>query len=92
MSLRAACCLAALAACSAAQAEIVVVGGQPQVAPASVSMPARGSSMSTVESKFGAPAVKHATVGQPPITRWDYPGFSVYFEGNLVITSVASAS
>jgi hypothetical protein len=48
-----------------------------------------------VEQKFGAPVAKHAAVGgasahQPPITRWDYTGFSVFFERDRVIHSVAT--
>ena len=35
------------------------------------------------------PRQKHGAVGEPPITRWDYPGFSVYFEHETVIHSVA---
>ena len=31
----------------------------------------------------------YATVGQPPITRWDYPHFSVFFEKDRVIHAVA---
>jgi hypothetical protein len=31
-------------------------------------------------------------VGKPPITRWDYPGFSVFFEGDRVIDTVATSS
>ncbi len=50
--------------------------------------PARGSSMATVESRFGAPAARHSAVGQPPITRWDYPQFSVFFEHDKVIHAV----
>lgn len=55
--------------------------------------PARGSSMAAVESRFGAPTRRHAPVGgdspaHPPITRWDYPGFSVFFERDRVIDSV----
>lgn len=50
--------------------------------------PARGASMTAVEAKFGAPASKHAAVGQPPITRWDYPQFSVFFEHDKVIHAV----
>jgi hypothetical protein len=44
--------------------------------------------MAAVEARFGAPATKHAAVGDPPITRWDYSGFSVFFEHNLVLHSV----
>jgi hypothetical protein len=51
-------------------------------------------SMTAVESSYGAPAQRHAPVGganaqQPPITRWDYPSFSVYFEHERVIHAVA---
>ena len=51
-------------------------------------------SMTAVESSYGAPAQRHAAVGggnaqQPPITRWDYPSFSVYFEHDKVIHAVA---
>jgi hypothetical protein len=31
-----------------------------------------------------------AAVGQPPIARWVYPSFVVYFERNLVIHAVAT--
>ncbi len=57
-------------------------------APAPVSTPNRGITMTTVESKFGAPTERHAAIGKPPITRWDYPGFSVFFEYQHVIHSV----
>jgi hypothetical protein len=44
--------------------------------------------MATVESRYGAPTNRHAAVGNPPITRWDYPQFSVYFENDRVLHSV----
>ena len=50
--------------------------------------PNRGSTMSTVESRYGAPTNRHAAVGNPPITRWDYPQFSVYFENDRVLHAV----
>jgi len=50
--------------------------------------PARGMTMARVESAFGAPANRVPAVGQPPITRWEYPGFVVYFEHNHVIHTV----
>ena len=43
-------------------------------------MPPRGLTMAQVEQRFGAPAERFAAVGQPPITRWVYPAFVVYFE------------
>lgn len=50
--------------------------------------PNRGSSMSAVQGRFGEPANRHAAVGIPAITRWDYPQFSVYFENDRVLHTV----
>lgn len=50
--------------------------------------PARGMSMDKVEATFGAPTRRQPAVGEPPITRWEYPGFVVYFEHHLVIHTV----
>jgi hypothetical protein len=55
-----------------------------------VETPGRGLSMAQVERKFGAPTDRVAAVGQPPIARWVYPSFVVYFERNLVIHAVAT--
>jgi hypothetical protein len=56
---------------------------------AQADVPVNGLSMAEVERRFGAPADKLPAIGKPPITRWVYPGFVVYFEYNLVIHSVA---
>ena len=53
--------------------------------------PPRGTSMDTVRANFGTPSSQQAAVGEPPISRWDYPGFSVYFEHQHVIHAVATA-
>lgn len=45
----------------------------------------RGASMDSVEKKLGAPEKKHSAVGKPPITRWDYARYSVFFEHNHVL-------
>ena len=50
--------------------------------------PTRGMSQVSVESKYGAPSTVRAPVGDPPITRWDYPDFVVYFEYDKVIHAV----
>jgi hypothetical protein len=71
-------------------AETVVVNDQVEVRTVTVEMPARGMDMGAVEKRFGAPQTRHAAIGQPPITRWDYPGFSVYFEYQHVVHSVAT--
>ena len=62
---------------------------------AKIQLPKRGASMASVEAAFGAPATKHAAVGggsasTPPITRWDYPNFSVYFENSHVVNAVVT--
>ena len=81
--------LLACAAGSAAYAEVILVDDQVMLRESSVRRPTRGMHMSTVEQRFGAPISKHAAVGQPPITRWDYNGFSVFFEYDRVIHAVA---
>lgn len=72
-----------------AAAETMVVDDQVVVRPSTVERPARGLTMTAVEAKFGAPQTRHAAVGKPPITRWDYASFSVFFERDRVIDAVA---
>ena len=50
--------------------------------------PQRGQSMASVRSRFGEPKQEIPRVGEPPITRWVYDQFTVYFEYEHVITSV----
>ncbi len=51
-------------------------------------LPRRGLRMEQVEREYGAPLARHPAVGQPPITRWDYDGFSVFFESRTVLHAV----
>ena len=60
----------------------------PAVSSSQANRPARGMSMDKVEATFGAPTHRDPAVGEPPITRWEYPGFVVYFEHQLVIHTV----
>ncbi|MBO9663372.1 MAG: hypothetical protein J7520_10650 [Dokdonella sp.] len=60
---------------------------------AAAGMPGRGLSMAQVERRYGAPLEKLPTAGgdaprHPPINRWRYQGYTVYFERNRVIHSV----
>ncbi|WP_417779786.1 phosphodiesterase [Stutzerimonas xanthomarina] len=55
---------------------------------ANVPLPSRGDATIDVLDRFGLADEEHPAIGQPPITRWDYRDFSVYFEGNRVIDSV----
>ena len=52
------------------------------------SRPMRGTTQAQVESKFGSPVSKKAAVGDPPISRWEYQDFTVYFEYDRVIHAV----
>lgn len=51
-------------------------------------LPQTGESRRSVLERFGLADQEHAPVGQPPITRWDYREFSVYFEYDHVVNSV----
>jgi hypothetical protein len=55
---------------------------------AAAERPNRGSTMAAVQSQYGEPTNRHAAVGDPPITRWDYPQFAVYFENDRVLHAV----
>ena len=72
----------------AARAETVVEGDQVMVRESDIARPSRGMTMHAVETKFGAPQQRHEAVGEPPISRWDYPGFTVFFEKDRVIHAV----
>jgi hypothetical protein len=75
-----------------ASADVLLLDGIELDAGSVDQRPKAGMSMSRVESTFGAPSQRHSAIGEPPITRWDYPGFSVYFEHDIVIHSVARHS
>ncbi|MGY6555100.1 MAG: hypothetical protein ACXIUM_11345 [Wenzhouxiangella sp.] len=51
-------------------------------------LPRNGLSMTEVERRFGAPLERRPAVGEPPITRWVFEDYSVFFEHQLVIESV----
>ena len=75
-----------------AQADILKIGPDAKVLQ-KANMPQRGETMRVVSKKFGvAQRVKTSkgkvTKRNPKITRWDYSGFSVFFENSHVIHSV----
>jgi hypothetical protein len=78
----------ALALTASVRAEVLLLDGIDQEAATASQRPARGLSMARVESQFGAPSQRLPAVGEPPITRWEYPNFTVYFEGQYVIHAV----
>ena len=84
--------LAAVLASGLAQAETIAIDNGIAVKESDVATPTRGMTMDQVTMKFGAPATKVPAVGKPPISRWEYPGFVVYFEADHVIHSVVANS
>jgi len=53
-----------------------------------MNLPVNGVSKDKVRATFGDPVQEHAAVGDPPITRWTYDNWSVYFEYDLVLFTV----
>ena len=51
--------------------------------------PTRGMTQDSVQANFGAPSETRAPIGDPPITRWEYANFVVFFEYDKVIHSVS---
>ncbi len=72
----------------AAQADTLLLDGVEMAAGTASQRPSRGSAMTTVEARFGTPTAKVRPIGDPPIARWEYPGFIVYFEYDHVIHAV----
>lgn len=58
-------------------------------APQGAASPHRGMTMDQVRAKFGAANEELPAVGTPPITRWVYADFTVYYEHQYVIHAVA---
>ncbi len=50
--------------------------------------PQRGMTQTQVRAQFGAPEETKGPAGQPPISRWVYPDYTVYFENQAVLHSV----
>ncbi len=53
-----------------------------------MNLPVNGISRDEVQARFGEPVSRLAAVGDPPITRWNYASWSVYFEYELVLFTV----
>ena len=72
-----------------ARADTLIMEGLEQSRASAGERPARGASMATVEARWGQPLTRAAPVGQPPITRWEYGNFVVFFEHDHVVHAVA---
>ena len=64
----------------------------PPNSPGGLLRPSRGLSMETVADQYGPPTQTLPAVGNPPITRWTYDGYTVYFEQRHVIRSVVHSA
>lgn len=51
--------------------------------------PTRGMSQDSVRTSYGSPQSMSDAVGEPPISRWEYAGFVVFFEYDKVIHTVS---
>ncbi len=67
---------------------LMALGGFVPHAQAAEPVPQRGLSMDKVLKQYGEPQQRLQTVGKPPITRWIYPDFTVYFEHKRTLHSV----
>ncbi len=56
-----------------------------------ITVPSTGMNMEQVKNKFGRADASLPSIGNPPITRWEYDGFTVYFEYQHVIHSVITS-
>lgn len=80
-----------IAAASSAQADVLLLDAISTAPPNStdgVPRPRSGASMAQVSAQFGEPTSVKEAVGEPPITRWIYPGYTVYFEHQHVVNVV----
>ena len=76
----------ALIASGQVSADVLLIDGI-QSAPV-IKTPRNGLNMAQVRQQFGEPAQEVPAVGEPPISRWEYTGYTVYFENDLVLHSV----
>lgn len=80
----------------AVHADTLKLPAAPVKGAAPARVPHRGMTMAQVKHQFGEPSKRYPTVGghyphRPPITRWDYPGFSVFFAKTHVVDTVVPA-
>ena len=72
--------------CLSAHADVLLIEQVRQAG--RMNLPVNGQTMNEVEDAFGAPTRKRGSVGDPPITRWDYERWAVYFEYDKVLFTV----
>lgn len=83
--------LALLMAATATHADVLLlqaIKAAPPNSESGVLRPRSGMRMAQVLTDYGNPESVKEAVGDPPITRWIYPAYTVYFEHEYVIDVV----
>jgi hypothetical protein len=83
--------LALIATCGMASADVLLldsIARQPPNSATGLPRPANQMTRDMVRATYGEPSEMVPAVGDPPISRWIYPDFTVYFEYERVLTSV----
>lgn len=71
------------------RAEEIIIGVAQQASElAGIERPVNGQSREEVMQQYGPPQEMTGPAGDPPISRWTYQNFSVYFEYNRVLHTV----
>ena len=80
--------LMSLAFTSTATADVVKIGVGQQAKEEVIERPVKGSSKARVQELYGNPLQAFQAIGEPPISRWVFDRFTVYFEYDHVVHSV----
>jgi len=51
-------------------------------------VPVNGMTTADVRARYGEPISTDSPIGDPPITRWEYDRWNVYFEYDIVLFTV----
>lgn len=65
-----------------------VIAQQPPNNSSGLLRPSNGMTMDQARKVAGSDYTEKGPVGDPPITSWTYPAYTVYFEHDRVITTV----
>ena len=71
-------------------ASLVVIMTMMSVQASTLNLPVRGATMDGVANQLGQPQQKLDPVGQPPITRWVYTDYTLYFEYDRLLHAVTN--
>ncbi len=77
-----------LAAAPALHADRLLIESVEAAEASADARPRHGQSMDQVRHRFGDPDEEVPAVGEPPISRWEYSDFTVYFEHDRVLRAV----